>query len=177
MKISPFLNTNSKNIKFKIAAYTFVLFVGLFIYFFWFNKADPTFLARNHFNDSWSNITTSAEARNTLNFIQLYNDQRYLEAIDQAEKFINMNYDPIEALLVLGLSYINLEEYDIALRYFSKLTNAQNSENNQGLFLQAMTLMMRNQKGDIEEAKFFLNQAIIENAQGTEIAKRWLNKF
>jgi len=172
-KISSFFINDRK--KLRVAGFALIPFLIFLIYFFWFHKSNPQVLAQEHFNKNFNNIASTNEDQNQ--FIDAYNDQNYSEAILYAENFIAKNYENKEALLVLGLSHVALNEFDIALQYFSKLTNVQITENNYGLFLQAITLMIRNKEGDVDEANFFLNQVVNENAPGTQFAKRWLKKF
>jgi len=63
------------------------------------------------------------------------------------------------------------------LRRFEELAHNQEVPNNPGLFLQAVTLMLRNQPGDKQEAKQVLQRVVETQAAGSQEAAQWLQKM
>ena len=63
-----------------------------------------------------------------------------------------------------------------ALEYFQELARYV-LYTNPGLFYQALTLLKRNQPGDKEQAKQFLQQVIDRHLDGDETAREWVKKL
>ena len=67
-----------------------------------------------------------------------------------------------------------MDNYDKALGYFDWLAKEQGYFTNPGEFYQALTLLKRNQPGDIQKAKVLLQDVVNKNLTGNETAKEWL---
>jgi tetratricopeptide (TPR) repeat protein len=177
-------NFSLRNNSFFLKNKAFILVVGMLvilsmiaIYAGYFLKSDPQEIAQKHFDKHYSELLISNNYSNNLKeAVLLFNEKKYSEAISVIEGSSIVNDEPNDVYLILGLSYFGLSDYEAALRHFSKLTQLS-SDLNQGVFLQAMTLMRRNELQDNEDAKFFLQQVIKEKAFGTDFAEEWLNKF
>jgi hypothetical protein len=71
---------------------------------------------------------------------------------------------------------LRLGEYDKAISYFSQL-GAYKLYRNPGKFYQAVTLMKRNQPGDKERARDFLQEVVDNELEGSLVAEQWLRKW
>ena len=76
-----------------------------------------------------------------------------------------------------GLGYLLSETYDKALQQFNELANMKSQHNNPGIFLQAVTLLERNNPGDKEKAKQLLNVVIEQHLEGYEKAGEWVKRM
>ncbi|QMU30542.1 tetratricopeptide repeat protein [Adhaeribacter radiodurans] len=112
-----------------------------------------------------------------LEGISAYNNQQYSKALLYFQGIYKNHPDNSEAKKNMGLAYLSIKEYEKALQQFDELANKKELENNPGLFLQAVTLMRRNQPGDKKEAKQLLQQIVETNAEGSTEAAQWLQKF
>jgi tetratricopeptide (TPR) repeat protein len=173
-----------KNPKERRGLIYFLLIIGLMlisflIYFSFFHQYDPKDLGKSHFLKHLSQLEVPVDSskEELKQGIENYNQRNYEEAISILEVALQNDQQDYNTLEAIGLAHFAILDYEIAFRYFSRMTNLQNVESNEGLFLQALVFMQRDEEGDREEAKFFLNQVVKEKAKGTEFAQNWLKKF
>ena len=53
----------------------------------------------------------------------------------------------------------------------------KNKYSNPGMFLKAVTLLMRNEQDDKAQAKLLLEQVVNKNEEGSKTALEWLKKW
>jgi len=109
--------------------------------------------------------------------IMTYNNQDYQKALPYFQGVYHNHPENSDAKKFTGLVYLSTKEYDKALQAFEELANMKEPPNNPGLFLQAVTFMRRNNRGDKQKAKNLLQQVVNNNAEGSLEAKEWLKRF
>jgi tetratricopeptide (TPR) repeat protein len=107
---------------------------------------------------------------------QLYNKGKFTEALALSEDMVSHRADNQFALEFAGVSNLQLKQYDKALAWFKQLASYK-AHVNKGVFYQALTLMKRNQPGDLPLARTLLEQVERERLYGHEFAREWLAKW
>lgn len=107
---------------------------------------------------------------------QSYNEKNYARALAVSEALVRAYPQSEEALKNAGLSALQLQQYDKAIRYFSRLAQ-EPLRVNPGRFFHALTLMKRNAPGDEAAAKRLLQEVVEQNLYGKEQAAKWLDKI
>ncbi|MDQ3292365.1 MAG: tetratricopeptide repeat protein [Bacteroidota bacterium] len=154
-------------------------------------------LADNYFEENLQQINqTVSTSEDTLQFgiagknrqkdttqdslqmgVTAYNNQEFDAALRVFRKISTDYPENREAKKYTGLVFLNTENYDKALKEFEDLSQIKEMPNNPGLFLQAVTLMRRNNQGDKQKAKELLKQVVETNAEGSQEAAQWLKEF
>jgi predicted Zn-dependent protease len=106
----------------------------------------------------------------------LYNQGKLSESLAMSEAIINNNGGNLKALEYAGVINLRLQKYDEALRWFKKLSE-QKAYSNKGVFYQAVTLMKRNQPGDLPLARTLLDEVVKNDLDGKAFAEKWLEKW
>lgn len=106
----------------------------------------------------------------------LYNKGRFADALTISEAMISHNAGNQTALEYAGVTNLRLQQYDKALARFKQLA-ANKGYANKGIFYQALTLIKRNQEGDLNLAKSLLQQVVNEDLAGREVARQWLERW
>jgi len=109
--------------------------------------------------------------------IRLYNEGKFSEALAQFESIISKDSSAYPAFEYAGLACLRLSDYDKSLYYFKLLEHYPGLFSNRGVFLQAVTLLKRNQKDDKDEVRRLLKRVVTENLEGKETAEKWLKEF
>lgn len=136
-------------------------------------------LAGNYVRTNYNNlsITMSGDKDSLTLGLAAYNNKNYnraLKLFTGIQKNDSLNSD---AKKYAGLTYLQKDEYESALKQFNALANMQGLFSNPGDFLKAVTLMERNKPGDKEEAKKLLQKVVNEKEEGSEKATEWLKKI
>ncbi len=145
----------------------------------WTRPASPQQLADNYIRTHLQTlgVTMSSHADSLQTGLRLYNDGKTGEALLLFEKIAAANDSSFEAKKYAGLSALRLKAFDKALGYFKQMERFTDLYANPSLFLQAITLMERNQSGDAVQARELLRKIIDSNQDGKELAKEWLPKM
>ncbi len=106
----------------------------------------------------------------------LYNQGKLNESLAMSEAIINHNAGNLKALEYAGVINLRLQQYDKALVWFKQLSS-QKAYSNKGVFYQAVTLMKRNQPGDLPLAKSLLDEVVKNDLDGKAFAEKWLEKW
>ncbi|MBO9561551.1 MAG: hypothetical protein J7621_02210 [Niastella sp.] len=106
----------------------------------------------------------------------LYNQGKLSESLAMSEAIINNNGGNLKALEYAGVINLRLQKYDEALRWFKQLSE-QKAFSNKGVFYQAVTLMKRNQPGDLSLARTLLDEVVKKDLDGKAFAEKWLEKW
>lgn len=136
-------------------------------------------LADNYINMHYKQLGQTMDS--TPDSLQLgiaaHNNQEYNKALQLFQGVQEKQPGNVENIKNMGLSYLMNKDFDLALQKFDELAAIKNLYSNEGLFLKALTLMQRDEKGDKEEAKSLLEQVVKDEEVGSEQAKEWLKKF
>jgi tetratricopeptide (TPR) repeat protein len=106
----------------------------------------------------------------------LYNQQKYTEALVIFENLIRTDSTNIQALENAGKACIQLAQYDKALTYFRSM-DAHHIYAEPGKFYEALILLKRNQAGDKDQAKLILQEIVTKDLNNEAIAEKWLKDF
>lgn len=109
--------------------------------------------------------------------IAAYNQGEYEMAAGIFSGILDDEPDNSGALKNLGLSFLAMEDYDSALHAFEQYGSIPDLFVNDGLIMQAMTLLMRGEGEDLEKAKNLLKEVVSGNHPGKVQAEVWLKKF
>ncbi|MBW3468499.1 hypothetical protein [Arthrospiribacter ruber] len=149
-------------------------------YFLLFQStSDHQDMAKDYFSANFAELsqTMGATEDKIQNGIAAYNQKNYQGAKVYFYEALESSPNDSEAIKYLGLTHLALKEYDEALLNFENLASIPNLYINPGMFYQALTLMLRNETGDLERAKGLLGNVIANNAEGSRQAKEWLDKL
>ncbi|NII26965.1 hypothetical protein HB364_17880 [Pseudoflavitalea sp. X16] len=107
----------------------------------------------------------------------LYNKGKFSDALSLSEAVISHNAGNRQALEFAGISNLRLQQYDKALNWFKQLASYKKDYTNRGIFYQALTLIKRNQPGDLPLAKTLLQQVVDEDLAEKATAEKWLKNW
>jgi tetratricopeptide (TPR) repeat protein len=138
----------------------------------------PQQLARNYETEDLQklSVTMGGNPDKNQGGLNLYNDGKYAEALSYFETIIRSDTSGSDAIKYAGYSALMLKKYDEALNWFKEL-ETHSMYSNPALFLQALTLMDRNQSGDVAKAKDLLQKIVQNDLDEKEIAQKWLKKL
>ena len=135
-------------------------------------------LATNYVEINYTHIVLTMGEQDSIQIaLAAYNSKDYHTALLIFENFARSHPDNADAKKYSGLGYLLSENYDKALQQFNELANMKSQHNNPGIFLQAVTLLERNNPGDKEKAKQLLNVVIEQHLEGYEKAGEWVNRM
>jgi tetratricopeptide (TPR) repeat protein len=106
-----------------------------------------------------------------------YNKKDYKKAEQVFTAVARYHPENAEAKEYAGLVYFANGNYDKAINYFGALANMKGLHSNPGLFLKAITMIMRNAPGDLEKAKGMLEDVVKNDLDGKEEAEKILAKL
>ena len=174
-------NVEGKVIRFKYAlrvAMIAAVLTALYLTVFRPDGSSPNKLANNYLKENYKELSvTMGREEEMQTASNLYNKGNYAASLSAFEDIIKKDSTSFYALEYAGLSALQLPDFEKALNYFKLLENYPGLFSNRGMFLQALTLMKRSQKGDKEEAEQLLEKVVAENLDGKEMAEKWLKKF
>lgn len=158
------------------AAASVILVASLF---FLLQPADTKTLAEQYINQHYTHLSLSMG--NTGDSIELakdtYNKKEYDKAAVIFESIAKSHPDNAEVKEYAGISYLHKENFDKALQFFEDLSNMKGLYSNPGVFFKAITLMMRSNNGDAQNAKQLLEQVVREKLERSDDAGKLLSKF
>jgi tetratricopeptide (TPR) repeat protein len=108
--------------------------------------------------------------------LNLYNNGKPEDALKQLENLAIHDLSSADAKKYAGIVSLQLGQYEKAINYFSQLS-AYTLHANPGKFYHALTLMKRNQPGDLETAKQLLQQVVDQDLDKKKEAEKWLKKW
>ena len=109
--------------------------------------------------------------------LDLYNAGKTADALQQFEKIVQSDTSNYTAKEYAGIAALRLKNYDKAMYYFKQLETYRDNFSNPALFLQALTLMKRNQAGDEARAKELLQQVVKKDLEGRDAVQKWPKKW
>ncbi|TKK67261.1 tetratricopeptide repeat protein [Ilyomonas limi] len=159
-----------------VAAACIILFVGAY---FILKSPAPQQLASQYVKVHFTILSQTMDAsRDSLQLgIAAYNSQDYQRALMLFEGVRRNDAANSDAKKYAGLAYLQTKNYDKALECFKELSGMKGLYSNSGDFLQAVTLLQRNNPGDKESAKALLQKVVQENKEGSKQASEWLAQW
>jgi tetratricopeptide (TPR) repeat protein len=142
------------------------------------NAASPKQLADQYIKENLQtlSVTMGSKSDSLQTGLQLYNDGKFNEALVQFESMVRSDSSFFTAKEYAGLSALQLKEYNRALVWFEAL-ETHTLQVNPALLYQAITLMERNQTGDVAKANVLLKKIVAQDLEGKEKAQEWLGKW
>jgi hypothetical protein len=139
----------------------------------------PRQLADRYIKDNLQTlgVTMSSHTDGLQTGLRLYNEGKFNDALLQFESMVSADSSLFKAKEYAGLSALRLKQYDQALHWFGALETHNNLYANPALLYQAITLMERNQPGDIARANQLLQRIVAGDLEGKELAQEWLGKW
>jgi tetratricopeptide (TPR) repeat protein len=143
------------------------------------NPVSPQQLADRYIKEHLQTlgVTMSSRSDSLQTGLRLYNDGRFDEALLQFEKIIQSDTSNFTAKEYAGISALRLKEYDKALSWFEALETYNGHYSNPASFYQALTLMERNQPGDVAKAKNLMKRIVDEDMEGKQAVQDWPKKL
>jgi tetratricopeptide (TPR) repeat protein len=159
-----------------VAAACLILVIALY---FIFQSPTPAQLAASYVHDTYNQLSLTMDAsRDSMQLgIAAYNNQQYALALSYFGGMANSHPESYSAKKFAGLSYLQLKDYDHALEQFKSMAAMKGLFSNEGDFLMAVTLLLRNANGDKEQAKALLRKVVNEKEDSSDKAKEWLDKW
>ena len=115
----------------------------------------------------------------------LYDSERYLEAIEQFETYLNMTTDKVAAYEMLGEAYCRIEQHETAIKYLSKAVEHNSYNHNTFYQLASCYYAMGDVDNTIEnlrrtieynvtdrEARIFLGELLLQKEEYEEAYKQ-----
>jgi len=135
-------------------------------------------LADNYIKEKFHELSVDMGGRedSMQTAFRLYNDGRSEEALKYFETMLDRDTSFADAKKYAGIVCLRLGQYDNAIKYFTQLENHKLFAN-PGKFYHALTLVKRNQPGDIDMAKQLLQQVVDQELDEKEKAEKWLKKW
>jgi tetratricopeptide (TPR) repeat protein len=159
------------------AAVLAAIFIGWYV---WLKPVPPQQMADTYIKKELSSFGVSMGSRqdSLQNALQLYNERKDKEALQQFENMLAANATDATALRYAGIVSLRLGLYDKALQYFRQLEQYPGLYSNPGKFYYALTLMKRNAPGDASQARQLLQQVAQSNdLDGKKQAQQWLKQW
>jgi len=176
-KVVPLFSSRIFKTIITVAASLLVIFLVYSLFFL--PSKNVQLLADNYIDTHYQQLgQTMDSAPDSLQLgIAAYNNMEYNNAIQFFQGVQERQPENAEVIKHIGLSFLMQRDYDQALQKFDELIAIENLYSNEGMFLKALTLMHRDEKGDKEEAKILLERVVQEDEVGSEQASEWLKKF
>ncbi len=157
-----------------IAAMLLVFFVAYFLFF----QNDPQLSQRaeTYYATNYSELGQTMGDQDVMQSgIAAYNEGDYETAKLNFNQVLEADPQNSEAIKNLGVTHLAVREFDGALIQFEHLASREDLFSNPGVFLQALTLLRRNESGDEAQARSLLQRVSDENLAGASQARDWLN--
>ena len=141
------------------------------------DSESPKQFADRYVQEQYSKLSVSMGNQDSLQQgLDLYNSSKYNEALLKFESIIQKDSNSTAAMKYAGLAALQLQQYDKAISYFSRLANYPGLYSNPGVFLQAITLSKRNLPDDQLRAKELMQQVVTRNLGEKKAAEEFLRK-
>ncbi len=108
---------------------------------------------------------------------QLINNADYDQALAILNSILILQPGNAKAREYAGIAALLRNDYSLALVHFRKLSETAGVYSNPGQFYTALTLIKRNQPGDMDQAKYTLQTVVTNKAGHYETAEAWLQDW
>ena len=136
-------------------------------------NGSPKDYANSYIKDHYSILSVTMGRENEIQkAADLYNKGQFAASLTAFENIIGKDSSLFYPLEYAGLAALRIPDYDKAMRYFNRLETFH-AYSNPAVFLQALTLMKRNQPEDKEQAKKLLKKVVDQGLEGKEAAEKW----
>lgn len=171
--------SKNRTLAYASIAATIILLLASYAIFLGLGSEDLHLKATKYYASNLQELgQTMGNGQDTMQLaISHYNKKEYDLAINYFKVLLEKNPSDAEVLKNLGLSLLAKEEYTMALDNFEQLALRKDLFSNSGLFLQALTLLIRDDHGDKEEAKQKLQEVVATQSEGSQVASKWLEAF
>jgi tetratricopeptide (TPR) repeat protein len=143
-----------------------------------FSPVNPSKLADQYIKQSLTQLSVKMGSIDSMQIgLNLFNQGKYPAAQQQFESILRSDSSNATAILNAGIVSLKMNNYDKALLYFRKLEIRTDLQVNPALFFEALSLMMRNQTGDITQAKQILQEIVQKDLDKREDARLLLRKM
>jgi len=151
----------------------------MIMYLFLNRDTNPRELADSYIQKNWQTIGVKmATKQDSLqSAIEIYNDGKFKEALEKFEMILKNNPGSQKATEYAGITSLQLSNYAKALQYFSLLAADTSLYSNHGKFYKAITLLRRNDTGDLTAAKILLLQVIDQELEEKDEAAKLIKKL
>jgi tetratricopeptide (TPR) repeat protein len=158
-------------LKVAVAAAVIVTVAG----WFWWSQPTKWELADKYIKDKFTVLdVTMGNTDSMQTAADLFNNGKWKESLAVLERLSAADSLRMTAIKDAGIVSLKLKDYDKALYYFEKLENNTGLTFNTGKFYHALTLIKRNQPGDLQQADRLLKVVVDENLEEAATAKELL---
>jgi tetratricopeptide (TPR) repeat protein len=149
----------------------------IFGWYAWLQPVSLPAMADSYIRKNFQNlsVTMSATEDSVQTGLRLYNEGKGEEALRYFESIVLRDSSLSDVKKYAGIACLQLGQYDKAINYFTQLENEKLFAN-PGKFYHALTLLKRNQPGDLDTAKQLLQQVVNQDLAEKEEAEKWLKK-
>ena len=133
-------------------------------------------LADQYVDEHYSKIDASMGVSEDLmqKGVASYNNKDFKTALAYFEETLQQNPSANKALEYAGMSALQLKNFETALKHFRQLSTIKGLYENRGPFLEATTLLARNESNDKENATRLLKEVVSAGLFGSSEASQWL---
>lgn len=178
-KVIPITRQPFKKIYQYMAAASVVAAIILLGWLFIGQKSSPQQLADTYIQQNLQSlgVTMGTKADSLQTGLNLYNNGKLIAAQLLFEGMVKNDVHNDRALKYAGIVSLRLAKYNEALYYFKLLGENTSLYSNPAKFYEAVTLIKRNNNGDVTKAKELLEQVYNNNLEGKENAAKWLKEL
>ena len=146
--------------------------------FWWFSQtatSNAEILADTYIQKHFENLPVKMDGNSdSLQMgLRLFNEKKLNDAQKIFENILQRKNGNSEATKYAGITALKLQNYDKAIQYFQTLSRQTNLYSNPGKFYEALALMKQD-KAERKQAKKILNEVIVNNLEGNEEAKKFI---
>lgn len=160
-----------------LAAAAVIGLISIIIFLF-YPVSTPSQLADKYISENLAvlSVTMGGTKDSVQNALELYNKGKLNDALAMFEQLNKSHPSDNKIKEYAGIVSLRLDDYDKALKYFREL-DALNLYANPGKFFVALTLLKRNGRGDVAEAKQLLRLVTEKGLEHDADARRLLEKL
>jgi tetratricopeptide (TPR) repeat protein len=160
-----------------LAAAAVIGLISIIIFLF-YPVSTPSQLADNYINQNLAVLGVSmGDSQDSVQAaLKMYNEGKLNEALAVFEQLNQSHPSDHKLKEYAGIVSLRLGDYDKALKHFHEF-EALNLYANPGKFYVALTLLKRNENGDVAEAKKLLQQVTEQRLEHDADARRLLEKL
>ena len=146
---------------------------------YWNYQHQPIQFAKSYIKENYGVLsqTMGGDADSISLGIEAYNKKDYKTAETIFTSVARSNPANADAKEYAGLVYLASGNYDKAIEYFDALANMKGLYSNPGIFMEAITLIIRDAPGDVKSARILLEKVVREDLEEKQKAQELLPKL